>query len=635
MLQDLRAKTSGLIAKIILGAIVVAFSFFGIESYFIGRTDTFVARIGDKEISQQEFRTRFDEFRQQQLQRTNGAIDARIFDQPDIKRRILDQMIDEQVLLNANEKYGIAIPADRLREEISSIPAFQRDGAFDAALYRARLSAQGMTPNAFAERVAEELAAREIPVDVASSAFATDKEVDELLRLRGQLRDFSFVTLTAPEPASTEIPEQELTEFYEAHQQDYMNPELVALEYVEVNAQDLAVQLVADEATLKDRYEKEKFRFVTTEQRLASHILIKVQGDGGPDEQKKALEAAEAVSARIKAGEDFAELAKTESADLGSRALGGDLGWMDKGMTDPAFEEALYALEKGQVSDPVLSSEGYHIIEVRDIRPGAARSFEEVREELASEYAESERERAYNELSGRLIDLSYEDSTSLAPAAAELGLKVEKTELFSRSGGSGLAGNPEVVRAAFSDPVLLQGNNSDQVELGPNHMAVVRVSEHKPATPKPMAEVKDQVEQRVIAERVSKQAQERADELFARLEKGESLPALAQELTLEVQDQQGIGRSAVNVDQALVSAAFALPRPAGGKSEFSLVTLGGDSFALLELKGVTDADPAAADQPTREAARNTIKQANADAAAREFVAALRAGMEIEISEERW
>ena len=275
-------------------------------------------------------------------------------------------------------------------------------------------------------------------------------------------------------------------------------------------------------------------------------------------------------------------------------------------MTDPAFEEALYALEKGKVSDPVLSSEGYHIIEVRDIRPGEARSFEEVRDELASEYAESERERVFNELSGRLIDLSYEDSTSLAPAAKELDLKVSKTELFSRSGGSGIASNPEVVRVAFSDPVLVQRNNSDQVELGPNHLVVVRISEHQAATPKAMDEVRGEVEQRIVAERISTLAQERADSLFARLGKGESLSDLSRQLSTHRAGSKGIGRNAVNVDQALVSAAFALPRPAGEKSEISLVKLGGDSFALLQLENVIDADPAAADQPTREAARTSI-----------------------------
>ena len=173
MLQALREKTSGLIAKILLGLIVITFSFFGIESYFVTQTDDFVAKVGDKKISQQDFRTRFDEFRQQQLQQANGAINASFFEQPAIKRRILDQMIDEQVILQANERLGVVIPADRLRSEILKIPAFLTDGKFDENLYRARLAAIGKTPVGFSNQVAEEIASRELPVEIAASAFVT------------------------------------------------------------------------------------------------------------------------------------------------------------------------------------------------------------------------------------------------------------------------------------------------------------------------------------------------------------------------------------------------------------------------------------------------------------------------------
>jgi peptidyl-prolyl cis-trans isomerase D len=634
MLQALRAKTSGLVAKIILGAIVIAFSFFGIESYFIAQTDNFVAKVGDKEISQQDFRSRFDDFRQQQLQAANGAIDARFFEQPAIKRRILDQLIDEQVLLSANEKLGIAIPAERLRDEIAKIPAFQRDGSFDPDLYLARLTAQGMTPNGFAERVAKQLATREIPVSIAGSAFVTDEQVDNYLRLRGQLRDFRFVKLGKPEVADDKVSDEEIAAYYKDHQQDYMNPEQVALDYIEIDAKQLNVNLTPDESTLKDRYEKEKSRFVTSEQRLASHILVKVGGNGGPDEQKKALEKAQKIAAEAKSGKDFAELAKTSSDDLGSKALGGDLGWLDKGMTDPAFEGALYALDKGAISDPVLSPEGYHVIEVRDIRPGKTRTFEEVRDELAKDYGETERERVYNEKSGRLIDLTYEDSTSLEPAAKELGLKVEKTPLFSRTGGSGIAANPAVASAAFSDQVLVQGNNSDKIELGPNHIAIVRVSEHKAATPKPIEEVRADVQHSIIESRISKQAKARADELFARLEKGEAIDAIAEELKLKVEDEKGIGRNAVKVDSALIKAAFDLPRPQAGNQQVQLVALANDEFALLKLDNVADADPTAVDLPTRESARNTLQQEVSNAVARDFVAALRASMDIKVAEDR-
>jgi peptidyl-prolyl cis-trans isomerase D len=310
MLQELRAKTHGLVAKILLGLIVITFSFFGVESYFIGQTVDFVAKVGDREISQQDFRTRFDEFRQRQLEAANGAIDAKFFEQPAIKRRILDQLIDEQVLLAANEELGIAVPAQRLREEILKIPAFQRDGNFDPALYRARLSAQGMTPKAFDERIARDLATREIPMGVAMSTFVTDEEINSYLRLGGQLRDIRYVTLAKPELADVKVSEEEIATFYTEHQQDFMNPEQVALDYIEVDAAKLDVNLTPDESTLKERYEKEKSRFVTSEQRLASHILIKVAGSGGPEEQKKALEKAQKIADEARAGKDFAELAK-------------------------------------------------------------------------------------------------------------------------------------------------------------------------------------------------------------------------------------------------------------------------------------------------------------------------------------
>ncbi|WP_440223474.1 SurA N-terminal domain-containing protein [Dokdonella sp. MW10] len=635
MLQALREKTSGLIAKIILGAVIIAFSFFGIESYFIAQTDDYVARVGDKEVSQQEFRSRFDEFRQMQMQRSNGALDARYFESPEVKRQVLDQLIDEKVMLAANERLGVVVPVDRLRQEIMRIPAFQSNGQFDPALYRAALASQGMTPSMFDVRVRDEIATREMPVQVATSAIVTDADVDTYLRLRGQLRDFRFVALPKASVEAGDIKEEDIAKYYTEHQQDFMIPEEVALEYVDLEADKVEVALTPDEATLRKRYEDGKARFVSPEQRLASHILVKVGGKGGPDDQKAALEKAQKLAADAREGKtSFADLAKQSSEDLGSKALGGDLGWVDKEMTDPAFEAALYALEKGKISDPVLSGEGYHVIELRDVRPGSTRSFEEVRPELVREYGESERERVYSEKSGRLIDVSYQDSTSLEPAARAVGLPVQKTALFSREGATeGFAANPAVVRAAFSDQVLLQGNNSDSIEIAPNHVAVVRVAEHKPASPKPLDEVRDDIRRRLVDARTAELGKQRADELFARLGK-DTLDVIATETGGKVADEKGIGRNAVNLDSALVTAVFAMPRPQGEAPSSQLVAMSGGEYALVQLDKVADADPKALDEPTREAARNTLQQASAMGQVREFLAALRANTEIKRAEER-
>jgi len=634
MLQLLRGKKSDLIVKIALVLITIGFSFFGIESYFIANIDTSVAKVGDTKITQEEFRERFTQYRQRMLQMMGTAADPAFLDRPEIKQQVLDQLVDEKVLLAANDKLGVQVTPDRIRQEILGIPAFQSEGKFDADQYKALLASQGMSPAGFEQRVRDDLSVRELPQQVASTVLITNDEVDAYLRLKDQRRDFRYVKLDKPAPQSTEVADADIEAYYKAHTADFMVPERVALEFIELDGSKLEVNLTPDDSVLKDRYEKEKARFVTNEQRLASHILIKVGGKGGPDDQKQALAKAEDIGKQLKDGKKFDELAKQNSDDLGSKNQGGDLGWLDKGTTDEAFETALFALQKGEISAPVLTGEGYHIIDLRDVRPGKTRTFDEVKPELAKQYADSEKERVYAEKAGKLTDLVYQDASSLEPAAKELGLKVEKTALFARTGGDGIAANPGVAKAAFSDGVLVQNNNSDPIEIGPNHVVAVRIAEHKPSTPIPLDSVKDAVRGKILAERVGKEAKARADALFADLGKGQSLDQLAAADKLKIEEQKGIGRDAANVDSTLVRAVFAMPRPQQGKPGDQLVELGGDSYALVQLDNVVDGDPSKLDAKTKDAARNTLAQGTGSVVSREFVAALRKDTKIQKSPNR-
>jgi len=633
MLQLLRGKKSSLFVKIILGVIVIGFSFFGIESYFVGNTNTSVAKVGGSEISQQEFQEQFNRYVQRMVQMMGPSANASMFQNPEVKRRLLDQMIDDKVVLEASDRLGLAVPAKRIQEEILKIPAFQNDGKFDAEQYRQVLALNGMSPLSFEERLRQEIASRDLPAQVAATAVATDAEVDAYIRLRDQRRDFRYIKLDRPEaPSNTEVGDDEIEAFYKEHQADFMVPERVAIEYVELDAAKLAVEQQPDEAVLRERYEKNQARYTSAEQRLASHILVKVGGKGGPEEQKQALAKAEEIEKQLREGKDFATLAKQESADLGSRNQGGDLGWLDRGTTEEAFEGVLFSLAKGEISKPVLGSEGYHIIELRDIRPGKTRTFEEVRPELEKEYAATERERVYAENAGRLTDITYQDPSSLEPAAKELGLVVQKTALFPRTGGEGIAANPAVVAAAFSDGVLVQNNNSDPIDLGPNHVVVLRVAEHKAATPKPLDEVRAAVRARIIGERLQKEAKSHADSLFAELSSGKTLDAIADGRPVE--NQAGVGREAASVDTRLVAAVFQMPRPQEGKPSLKLVDLGYDTYALVQLTRVTDGSTTGLDAKTREAARNTLEQGIAAETSTDFVAALRKATKVRVSENR-
>jgi peptidyl-prolyl cis-trans isomerase D len=262
------------------------------------------------------------------------------------------------------------------------------------------------------------------------------------------------------------------------------------------------------------------------------------------------------------------------------------------------------------------------------------RPFEEVKADLAKQLLASERERQYSDISGKLTDAIYQDPTSLATAAKELGLSVQKTGLFARTGGEGIAANPAVLKAAFSNSVLAEGNASDPIELGANHIAFVRVDQHEKPVPKTIDVVRDEIRKKLIDQQLAKQARERVEALYARLEKGEKLDKIADELKLKVTEQKDIGRNAANVDRALVMEVFKLPRPAADKTETAKVALMNDTYALVVLQSVKDGDPTKLDAKTREAARSQLTQAASGLAVRGYVDSLRKSAKIELAEDR-
>jgi peptidyl-prolyl cis-trans isomerase D len=635
MLQTLHEKFSGIGAKIVLGIIVIVFGgFFGTQQFMDSRRATFVADVDGHEISQAEFRERYDAYRGQ-IQRMYGKqMDMAAFDTPERKREVLDQMINEQLLLNANDKLGAAVPPGAIRNEIASYPAFQVDGKFNQDQYRQLLAAQRKSPDEFADIVRREIELRQLDSQLNASAIVTDADVDNYLRLREQTRDFRFVKLDKPAAADVKVADADIDTYYKAHGDEFMTPEKISLDYVELDASKMKLGITADDETLKKQYEEQKSRFVTGEQRLASHILVKVEKNADADAQKAALAKAQDIEKQVKAGKDFAALAKTDSDDPGSKAQGGDLGWLDKGVTDAAFESALFAMKKGEISDPVKSDEGYHIIQLRDVKAEKVRPFEDVKSELATKYLEGEREREYSDVSGKLADAIYQDPTSLDAAAKQFNLTVQKTPLFTRTGGDGIAANPAVLKAAFSGPVLTEGNASDLVEIGPSHVVIVRVDQHEKPQTKPLDQVRDDIRKKLTDEAIVKAAHERADTLYGRLSKGESLDKIADELKAKATDEKDIGRNASSVDRSLVDAVFKLDRPQEGKPVAGETKLSDQSYALVELTAVKDADPAKLDAKTREAARNTLRQGLGALAVRGYVDSLRKSAKIEVAEDR-
>jgi peptidyl-prolyl cis-trans isomerase D len=647
MLQSIREKTSGWIASIILGLVIVTMAFFGIESYLTTKVENFVAKVEGpakfltfgkqvREITPDEFRKRFDQIRQQQRQAEGDKFDAAAFETIANKRVVLDQLIDEALLSIVAERDGIVLPKNAIQKRIMSEKAFQIAGKFDVNQYQLALRGSNMTPKQFEELVSHDLVQQFMPEQLAVSQVVGDAELDSLVRLSEQTRDIRFLDI--PPPALTAPPptEAELKKWYDTHTTQYRSPEKVAIEYVELNAAGMAVDTVSDETGLREKYEAAKSKYGAVEQRMASHILVKVDEKATPAQVAAAQAKALELAAKARApGADFAALAKENSDDVGSKDVGGDLGPVEKGVFGDAFDKAFFALQPGQVSDPVRLPDGWHVLMFRELIPGTAKSFEEVRPQLEAEYLESERERIYNDITGRLVDKIYADPTSLVPAAQELKLQVNRTGLFTRSAGEGIAALEPVRKAAFADTQKIDRQVSDLVEIEPNHTVVLHVTDYQAAAPLPFAVVHDRVLADVMKDRLVKASKLRADALLARATKGETLDVLATEVGRPVSDVPAITRRAPNPQIApLVDAAFQLPRPVAGKTQVALAKLAPDRYALVTVTAVKDGDVSKLDAATRERVKADIARSRGAVDARAYIQNLRKQFTVKVAEDR-
>jgi peptidyl-prolyl cis-trans isomerase D len=410
---------------------------------------------------------------------------------------------------------------------------------------------------------------------------------------------------------------------------------MVSIEYLELDAATLGGSVEPEEDILIARFEEQKSRFVTPESRLASHILIEVDSAAPEVDIETARQLAEELSGQARAGEDFAGLASEHSQDVGSASDGGDLGWVEPGFMVQAFEDGLYELSlENPISDPVQTGFGWHVIYLREIRPAEGMTFTEARDILLAEYKTETDERRYLEQADRMVDIIYEDPTTLDAAAEELNLDVLEAGPFSRQGGDlGVSANMNVVNAAFSDLVLAQGVISDPVDLGVNHIVLIRLKEHLPEAQLPLEEVRDQVVESVRRERAMEAASAVADELLASLTSGADIVTLAESSGLELVEADVALRTSPEFDAQLREQVFLLQRPDDAGPARAVVELG-ESYAVIQLDSVTQGELSEEDALKKQAYQRRISNSSASTETLGFVRMLREQSTIEVYEDR-
>jgi peptidyl-prolyl cis-trans isomerase D len=603
MLQEIRERAQGWVAWAIVILISIPFALWGIQSYLGVGGEPVVAKVNGTEITERQFSQNVQRTRMQLRDRLGAAYDADLFGGQRLREQVLDGMIQDVVLLDASHAMGLRVSDAAVRGAILSEPAFVVNGAFDNDTYRRVLQLQGLSPAGYEEQLRRRLLSTQLARAITDTEFVSPSTLDSATRLLRQQRALDYVVLEQARFAPDAAPsDDEIAAFYDANRTLFETPEQVRVSYLLLDAANLeAVTSGPGDDALRARYEERIDDFIEPEQRRIRHILLAVPVDADAGATAEIRSKASTLRERIVAGESFAAIAQEASEDPGSAAAGGDLGLVGRGIMDPAFEQAAFDLQPDVVSEPVRSRFGYHLIEVTELQGGDLKPFDAVRDELEREASSGQSEAAYFDIAERLATLAYESPDSLIPAAETLEMEIQTSDWFDRSGGDGIFASPKITGVAFSEDVLTMGNNSELIEPDSEVMQaiVLRVDDRRPASVRPLDEVREQVIELIQQQKASAAALAAADDMVERLQRGEPLTAVAGDF--EVKTAGLVGRTVAGVPPEVLQLAFSMPRPTADVPRADRAATDSGGAVVVALTQVVDGDPSTSDQAEREA----------------------------------
>ena len=588
MLEKIREGSQGPVAKVILGAVILSFALAGIGGYLGQTTEQPVAEVNGVKISQTEFSRAFQNERAR-LEQQFGEYFAQIAADPNymtqIRQGVVDRLVQQELQTQLAAELGLRVSDESVKKAILELPYFQIGGQFNNDRYLQVIRQMNFQPDAFREYLREEMTRSQLISAVAGTDFALNSELTNAVALQQQTRSIDYVVISKESlQQNVTVTEQEIADYYDLNMSQFLAPEQVSVNYIDLNAANLTLETHVSEADVKAYYDQNKAQYVEPEKRRVAHILVDNSED---DDAAKAK--AEDLLAQLQQGADFAALAESSSDDIVSAEMGGDLDWIERDMMDPAFEDAAFALaNKGDYSDVVQSEFGYHIIQLTDIQSEQVKAYDAVKADLRTELERTAKVNAFYEKQTEMGAIAFEISDTLIDAAEVAGVEVQTTELVDRNALPAPLNTPAVTAAIFSPDVLEDKMNSEVIEVGDEHVVVVRVKEHQPAATKALADVSEQIKARLVSQKASELAKEKATTLYAEIEAGKSLNDLVTEQGLELRQEAALTRQAYTVSPAIVQHAFKMAHPTDTPVVEKVELNNGDA-AIVALKAVTNA----------------------------------------------
>jgi peptidyl-prolyl cis-trans isomerase D len=617
------------VVKVVLAIIILPFAFFGIDFYFRdGGGGAAVAEIGDARISGQELsvalRNAQDRMREQA--RGNAQLTAYL-GSPEFRKSVLDDLIQRRLLLNQAVASGMAVSDAELQRTIAGITAFHDEsGKFSIARYEQLLRAQNMTPDMFENQMRQEIILSRMQTALGGTAIMSQTVVERLIRIREQERRVSQYAFTPAQfQSQAKVTQEDAKKFYDDNQDQFQIPERVRLEYAILTPEVAASTVKVTDEELREIYQQRIADFQSAEERRASHILFSVPAGASDDEKAKVRAQAESVLDQLKkAPGRFAELAKRHSQDLGSGEQGGDLGYFQRGFMVKPFDDAVFSMEQGAISELIETQYGYHIIRLDGIKPVTTTPFEKVRAELMEQARKDRIQRAYAEAAQTFGDMVYSQYDSLKPAAEALNLTIQQSDWIAKSGGGGnpLLNNERLLELVFSAESIADRRNTEAIEVQPSMLLSARVIEHAPASTVPFEQVSKDIVDHLVLQSAIERAEKEGRATLEKLQKGEK-PGLqwSSPQYVSLQQRQGLLPEAA---KAVFSADVkSLPAYVGVPAEDG-------RFVVYRISEVRDVESVKPEQVASTGQQ--IGQMAAQAQYQDFVTSLRERAKVKIND---
>lgn len=640
MLLAIRERAKGIVAWVVIILIAAAFAAFGLANYMEpAGTPRSVATVNGSDVSPDEVNRVYRQQRAELEEMLGDRFDPSLFSEEELRREALDRVIEERLLRDFIEKHRLRLSDSDLAAVIRSQEVFHEDGRFSSRRYQQLLQANRLSSSQYERQVRSGVLMDQLRGAVSDTALVPDEELDKLLALQSQERDVAYLRISGEQLLETvEVDDDAVRQYYDDNADRFMSEERVRVSYLELREEDLLgeIEIEIDEEAVRSRYDDVRdSRFTETESREVRHILLAVDSDADSETVDQTRERLEELRTRIEDGESFSELAEEYSDDSATAAQGGDLGELEAGDLHEDFDAAAFSLGEGELSEVVSTPFGFHLIEVRDIRGGEVRPFEDVRETLARELAEERVGSVLFERSSTLDELIFDWPDSLDPAAEELGLEIRESDWFTRDGAEdGIARYSEVVEAAYSEDVLDARQNSELLEVGEGHYLAIRVSEHEPSEQQAFEDVEDEVRLQLRRQAAMEQARELAETLRDRLRDGEDAETLADEFDVVRLSAPGFIDRDGGAPWSVLETAFTMERPTDDAVRTGLAEMGGGDLAVVLVRAVRDGDVADMDPEDRARLKDQLQMAYGEDALLSLVRSLRAEADIEVFEDR-